>query len=246
NRDILESLGLDVLRQLEDMRSKGVRNVSIVDVAAATPTALQVWDDTNFPYRQEALPTELRAFLGASDGFSLTWTAQRLHPDATARRDNLDVVVGRIRINSLSAIKRLPLDSDDLSGIASSRARAAAATAASSSSAPLGGNGGGKAYGLAAFSLDSLCEVGVVALVYGGAPLNISYSRQCAGSDKLKGASVAELTNPEVWLQDLSCRWHFLADSFTSYFRMMAVHLGVLGWQQAFSPVGLSPNTKQV
>ena len=152
------------------------------------------------------LPTELRAFLGASDGFSLTWTAQRLHFDATARRDNLDVVVGRIRINSLSAIKRLPLDSDDLSGIASSRARAAAATAASSSSAPLGGNGGGKAYGLAAFSLDSLCEVGVVALVYGGAPLNISYSRQCAGSDKLKGASVAELTNPEVWLQDLSCR----------------------------------------
>lgn len=41
-------------------------------------------------------------------------------------------------------------------------------------------------------------------------------------------------------------RWHFLADSFTSYFRMMLVHLGVLGWQQAFSPVGLSPSTEQV
>ncbi|CAM9280137.1 unnamed protein product [Pylaiella littoralis] len=26
---------------------------------------------------------------------------------------------------------------------------------------------------------------------------------------------------------------------------MMVVHLGVLGWQQAFTPVGLSPNTEQ-
>lgn len=26
----------------------------------------------------------------------------------------------------------------------------------------------------------------------------------------------------------------------------MVVHLGVLGWQQAFSPVGLSPGTQQV
>lgn len=45
---------------------------------------------------------------------------------------------------------------------------------------------------------------------------------------------------------DKQIRWHFLADSFTSYFRMMLVHLGVLGWQQAFSPVGLSPSTEQV
>lgn len=41
-------------------------------------------------------------------------------------------------------------------------------------------------------------------------------------------------------------RWHFLADDFTNYFRMMVVHLGVRGWQQAFTPVGLSPNTEQV
>ena len=27
---------------------------------------------------------------------------------------------------------------------------------------------------------------------------------------------------------------------------MMVVHLGVRGWQQAFTPVGLSPNTEQV
>lgn len=45
---------------------------------------------------------------------------------------------------------------------------------------------------------------------------------------------------------DKKIRWHFLAESFTSYFRMMLVHLGVLGWQQAFSPVGLSPSTEQV
>lgn len=47
-------------------------------------------------------------------------------------------------------------------------------------------------------------------------------------------------------LSSQNLRWHFLAGSFTSYFRMMLVHLGVLGWQQAFSPVGLSPSTEQV
>lgn len=41
-------------------------------------------------------------------------------------------------------------------------------------------------------------------------------------------------------------RWYFLASNFTKYFRMMVVHLGILGWQQAFSPTGVSPATEKV
>lgn len=146
------------------------------------------------------LPVELCAFLGASNGYSLTWTVK--HDNAT-ERGGLEVVTGRIRINGLSAITRLPLDSDDLSNIASSCSREAA-LAATTTSAP---GGCDKAYGIAAFSLDSLCGVGEVALVYGGAPPNNGIPRKGAGSgEKGKRTSVAHLTSPEVWLHDMSCR----------------------------------------
>lgn len=37
-----------------------------------------------------------------------------------------------------------------------------------------------------------------------------------------------------------------MAENFTCYLRMMIVHLGVMGWQQLFSPLGLSPPTEKV
>ncbi|CAM9690629.1 unnamed protein product, partial [Laminaria digitata] len=242
------------------------------------------------------LPADIRAFLQTSDGFSLSWTAKHHNTEGGEGGGGREAVIGSIHVDRLSAIKRVPLDADDLRDMAFSRTRASAGAArtgplqprpspSSSSSSPLspggahqardrgsdstagsGGRaegqapapahaGGGRAYGIAAFCLDSSCEVGRVALVYGGAPTGgDSSARRGVGvgtgaksrESKGKGASVAELASPEVWLQDVSCRWHFLADSFTSYFRMMIVHLGVLGWQQAFSPVGLSPSTEQV
>lgn len=36
---------------------------------------------------------------------------------------------------------------------------------------------------------------------------------------------------PQVWFQDLSCAWHMLATSFGDYFRLLALHLGIPGWQ---------------
>lgn len=201
-----------------------------------------------------------------------------------------DVVVGRIRVDPLSAITRVPLDADDLRDMAYSRARAAAAASAaararslprrrssprsscspgannegtnvdpsgasatgngdvlsvagsavatatatakadSSSSDGINTNGGsGGEYGIAAFCLDSSCEVGRVALVFGGAPIvgcssddvhdNSSNSglrgrdlgssnskhRERTGGGK-RASATQELSNPEVWLQDLSCR----------------------------------------
>ena len=50
---------------------------------------------------------------------------------------------------------------------------------------------------------------------------------------------------PQIWFQDLSCHWFFIANSFTDYFRLMIMHLGIPGWQYAFTKVGLDPQTLQ-
>lgn len=166
-----------------------------------------------------------------------------------------EVEVGRICVGRLASITRVPLDADDLSDMASSRARAAAVAAvdvartgsllrrpsssplasgggsdhvrerggdirgqvaparrgvANISSPSVGANGDGGAYGIAAFSLDSSCEVGRVALVYGGAPARSDAKRRGVSRKSReaggKGGMVVELASPEVWLQDMSCR----------------------------------------
>jgi hypothetical protein len=35
----------------------------------------------------------------------------------------------------------------------------------------------------------------------------------------------------QVWMQDQSGEWRPIASSFRDYFRLMIVHLGILGWQ---------------
>eukprot|EP00050_Salpingoeca_kvevrii_P007835 m.298957 g.298957 ORF g.298957 m.298957 type:complete len:276 (+) comp13999_c0_seq1:55-882(+) len=53
------------------------------------------------------------------------------------------------------------------------------------------------------------------------------------------------LPRGRVWLRDRSQAWHVITQSFSDYFRLMALHLGIIGWQYAFTPIGLSPRTKQ-
>ena len=72
------------------------------------------------------------------------------------------------------------------------------------------------------FDLDSTCADGRVALYYNNGP-----------------------RDPEVWFQDLSCTWFFLAKNFTDYFRLLIMHLGLPRWQYAFTSVGLDPAAKQ-
>ncbi len=50
---------------------------------------------------------------------------------------------------------------------------------------------------------------------------------------------------PEVWFQDLACGWHYLAPSFTCYFRLAVAHLGVRGWQGCYAPCGADPVARQ-
>ena len=47
-----------------------------------------------------------------------------------------------------------------------------------------------------------------------------------------------------MWYLDRAYDWHFLAPNFTTYFRMMLVHLGLPQWQALFTPFGPTPWAK--
>jgi tubulin polyglutamylase complex subunit 2 len=50
---------------------------------------------------------------------------------------------------------------------------------------------------------------------------------------------------PSVWFSDRSGMWYWVASSFTEYVKMMTIHLGLPGWQYAFTDIGLSPISQQ-
>uniref|UniRef100_A0A1B6LEW4 Knr4/Smi1-like domain-containing protein n=1 Tax=Graphocephala atropunctata TaxID=36148 RepID=A0A1B6LEW4_9HEMI len=79
------------------------------------------------------------------------------------------------------------------------------------------------------FELDPCQNVAKVCLVY---------------MEKPEGDTRKE--EPKIWLLDRSYEWHFLADNFTQYFRMMLVHQGLPQWQFRFTPMGLTPWAEQM
>ena len=79
----------------------------------------------------------------------------------------------------------------------------------------------------AAFLLDSFCEYGQIIAVF----------RPSAVSE--------DVPEPEVWFQDLSARWHFISHTFKQYMRVMVLHLGIIGWQMAYTADGLPLSTQQ-
>mmetsp|Transcript_133778 Transcript_133778/g.372964 ORF Transcript_133778/g.372964 Transcript_133778/m.372964 type:complete len:291 (+) Transcript_133778:108-980(+) len=121
---------------------------------------------------------------------------------------------GTVHVNQLEQVQRLPGAS--LQGLPGSSGEATAPPPKA-----------GAAALPAAFDLDAECADGKVALVY----------RDVEAREGPKGPAA----QPQVWFQDLSCQWHFLAGSFTDYFRLLATHLGVPQWHYAFTDVGLGP-----
>ncbi|XP_067840620.1 tubulin polyglutamylase complex subunit 2 isoform X1 [Heptranchias perlo] len=49
----------------------------------------------------------------------------------------------------------------------------------------------------------------------------------------------------EIWFLDRALYWHFLTDTFTAYYRLMLIHLGLPQWQYALTKYGLSHQAKQ-
>eukprot|EP01059_Diplonema_ambulator_P001952 TRINITY_DN11603_c0_g1_i1.p2 TRINITY_DN11603_c0_g1~~TRINITY_DN11603_c0_g1_i1.p2 ORF type:complete len:250 (+),score=76.92 TRINITY_DN11603_c0_g1_i1:541-1290(+) len=50
---------------------------------------------------------------------------------------------------------------------------------------------------------------------------------------------------PTIWFQALDCTWHFVAQTFTDYFRLLIMHLGLPGWCYTYTNTGLPAITEE-
>jgi hypothetical protein len=83
-----------------------------------------------------------------------------------------------------------------------------ASASASASASAAEGKKTKKGQEIVAFDIDSKAQDGRVVLLY---------------RDSTR-------SKPQIWFQDLSCCWFFIANTFTDYFRLMIMHLGLPHW----------------
>jgi hypothetical protein len=163
------------------------------------------------------LPADLKGFLQITDGMSLRWKAESLQTEIT---------VGAVDLNCLNRIERM----EDVDSLLQRSAAASGAHPQTLLDVDLESHP--RPEHVAAFILERNPKVGDVALVYeldgGGA-----------------AASPHDDREPTVWFRDKGGGWHYVAASFTCYYRLLVVHLGILGWQYAFTPQGLDPLSVQ-
>ncbi|CAD7939749.1 unnamed protein product [Amoebophrya sp. A120] len=105
--------------------------------------------------------------------------------------------------------------------------------------------------GYAYFDLDLKCVGGKVCLRRKISDPGTTTTTLTGGTTVTTAAAPAEEAQPleegnwsGVWFQDVSGAWFFIADGFTSYYRLMMTHLGIPRWQYAYTDVGLDPLTK--
>ncbi|KAL8625444.1 hypothetical protein ACOMHN_018589 [Nucella lapillus] len=149
-------------------------------------------------------------------------TTNGFHLSWSVKMENGPVPVGRMHINGIGQLIRLNPPSETVSHIAPSL-NDLDLDSDDESDGPSKPKFSG---GFRMFELDSCDNYGRVCLVYREAKEN---------SGELKS---------EVWFLDRALGWHYLADTFRDYFRLMVMHLGLPYWQYAFTDIGVPPQAK--
>lgn len=162
------------------------------------------------------MPKDLKSFYSMFNGIFLSWSVEL---------GGRNVNIGEIRVNRMEAIKPFEIEgtydakawTDNTSTIPDPKL-------------------------CTAFIIDSHCEVGEILLLYKGTAASVTASSQTDDED---GLDNSHLDEPEVWFVDQSSRWHYICKTFTQYLRLLVIHLGIHGWQLAFTPEGLPTTTQQ-
>eukprot|EP00899_Mesostigma_viride_P020864 jgi/Mesvir1/2877/Mv13956-RA.1 len=197
-----------------------MRSLDFPRRAGALAEMFDFWEKRNSPW---TLPEDLKAVYGMSDGLSLSWTVML---------DGEEKVLGNMHLNSIANMKPLPLHNvprDDPEEAVTCVLPLINALCDEQDAMLLKeevyqncqSGEPWRSSRLMAFDLDVSCGCGRTALVFSAA------------------------LGPQVWFQDLSCSWNFVASSFASYFRVLQLNLGLPNWQYAFTPVGLDPISRQ-
>ena len=173
-----------------------------------------------------ALPEDFKSFLRLSDGLLLKWSIRqdgaapcsRCAPDAGlthgahgagARLAEATQPLGCMQVNDIANLTTFPRATfAKESGARFESAGGPRPAAAAQGTAAAAALAADSAECMAAFELDSTALDGRLALLYRGGH-----------------------TKPQVYFQDLSETWFFIASTFTDYFRLMMMHLGVPRWQ---------------
>jgi tubulin polyglutamylase complex subunit 2 len=192
------------------------RNVNFQCGDGAASHESLVWDKKNAPYK---LPKDLKNFYSMFNGVHLSWNVEL---------GDRVIQVGEVRVNRMEAVKPVDVEGSFSPGLWSD----------SSSSVPDKSSS-------AAFILDSHCEVGDVVLLYRTKQISSKLKEEeseVSRTDSVESPCCYE--EPEVWFVDQSSRWHYLCKTFTQYLRLLVIHLGVHGWQLAFTSEGLPSTTE--
>ncbi len=74
----------------------------------------------------------------------------------------------------------------------------------------------------------------------------VGISSSSSNNNNNSNNSVSLFASTAIWLVDDSSRaWSYICATFSDYMRLLITHLGVIGWQTAFSRQGLRASTKE-
>ena len=211
----------------------GVQDVKYVPGEPASMSDIQAWEDANAPFK---LPDDLKAFLLSSNGMKMTWDVlfkQEVHH------------LGNMHINSLAEIEMVPMalvPHDDEEDEILLVPPGSVWDPRRDDDGERGPKDWKPPVPSAAFDLDSSIRHGRVALVFVPA-FDPSSSGSNVGDELTPTRSVPH--KAQVWFQDISTRWHIVADSFGEYYRLMAAHLGLPRWHYKIMDVGMDRPTTQ-
>lgn len=230
-KSLFEQMNVGVLRYLES--KTGVCKVELESKRPAERPNILAWEQKNTVF----LPDDLKSFYLTSDGFLLTWCV---------KIENGPIPVGRMYLNSVNKLMKI-------GGVHNS-------TLVNPSLADLDADSDieDDGSGTERPTFDSRCKIfeldpcdgyGKVCLVYKENKTAPEYKKSAEIVSKVYTSDYMTYggTDPkiEIWFLDRALRWHYIADSFTSYYRLMIMHLGLPQWQYAFTDIGLCQQAKQ-
>ena len=152
--------------------------------------------------------------------------------------NNSNVLVGEINFLSLKHLTRIMLDVNDVKIMEIKAAISIPQRRAELYGHSKQNSGNNRNKYCACFLLESISRVGKVVLAYRSISTTTSTNEMDNdGKTDTSGSTFKQSTyfTQEIWLQDLSGDWWYLCDSFSSYYRMILVHLGITGWHSNFT-----------
>ena len=232
-RECFDKIALSCISYLESFSECRNVNFQCGDGAASHESVL--WEKRNAPFK---LPKDLKNFYSMFNGVHLSWNVEL---------GEKQVQIGEIRVNRMEALKPFEIE-----GSFDSKPWVDVVAVLPDPKT------------CSAFILDTHCEIGEIVLLYRQIPVGavvnsvqvqvpvsptpsagLVSDAEVSEQDSLRLENVISYEQPEVWFVDQSSRWHYISKTFTQYFRLLVIHLGVHGWQLTFTPEGAPSTTQQ-